>query len=50
MSTSPSQLTNTVPRRLLFFGAALVALFALGAAAGRVYETGAPGGAGAAEA
>ena len=49
MSTSPSQLTNTVPRRLLFFGAALVALFALGAAAGRVFEPGAPGAAGAAE-
>ena len=49
MSTSPSQLTSSVPRRLLFFGAALVALFALGAAAGRVFEPGAPGAAGAAE-
>lgn len=49
MSSSPSQLSNSVPRRLLFFGAALVALFALGAAAGRALEPGAPGAAGAAE-
>lgn len=49
MPTSPSQLTNSVPRRLLFFGAALVALFALGAAAGRALEPRAPGAAGAAE-
>lgn len=49
MSTSLSQVTSSVPRRLLFFGAALVALFALGAVAGRALEPGAPGAAGAGE-
>ena len=46
MSTTPSQLTRSVPRRLLLFGAALVALVALGAAVGRALEPAAPGAAG----
>jgi hypothetical protein len=49
MSTSPGQLSNPVPRRLALFGAALIALFALGVAAGRVFEPGAPGAAAAPE-
>jgi len=40
---STRQLTSSIPGRLALFGAALVALFALGVAAGRAIEPAAPG-------
>jgi hypothetical protein len=43
MSTPVRQLVNSIPGRLAVFGAALVALFALGAVAGRAIEPSAPG-------
>lgn len=49
MPASIRQLSSSVPRRLALFGAALMALFALGAAAGRLFEPAAPGADAAAE-